>query len=109
MDSKQMVVLETHYGKLEYQLGEPENARTVFESLLSKHPKRTDIWSVYIDMETKYGDKTKVPGIFERALSLNLKIKKTKFILKKYLKFAEDHLSQKDVQIVLDRAAKYAK
>jgi hemerythrin len=47
-------------------------------------------------METKHGDLTKLP-------------KKVKFLLKKYLSFAEQHLSEKEVKAVLDRAATYAR
>lgn len=102
-------MLETQYAILEYQIGEPEQARTTFESLLSHHPKRTDIWSVYADMETKHGDLTKLPSLFERALSLSLKPKKMKFLFKKYLAFAEQHLSEKEVKVVLDKATVYAR
>ena len=35
---------------MEFKLGEPEKGVTMFESVLRNHPKRTDIWSVYIDM-----------------------------------------------------------
>ncbi len=93
LTAKEVVLLESQYAMLEYQMGEPEQARTTFESLLSRYPKRTDIWSVYADMETKHGDLTRLPGLFERALSLNLKPKKTKFLFKKYLTFTEQHLS----------------
>jgi len=32
----------------------------MFESLLSSYPRRVDLWSVYIDMVTRLGDKGKV-------------------------------------------------
>lgn len=108
MDNKQIILLQTHYGTLQYHIGEAELARGVFESLLSRYPKRTDLWSVYVDMEVKYGDTTRVPTLFQRQLSLALKPKKMKFIFKKYIKFAEDHLTEKDVQEVLKKATAYA-
>lgn len=34
---------------LEFKCGSPERARSLFESMLREYPKRTDLWSVYID------------------------------------------------------------
>ena len=44
----------------EFRYGEPERGRTMFESLLSSYPRRVDLWSVYVDMLTRLGDKEKV-------------------------------------------------
>ena len=38
---------------LEMKEGDPERGRTMFEGILRNYPKRTDIWSVYIDQEIK--------------------------------------------------------
>lgn len=43
------------FAQLEFQLGDAERARAIFESTLSIYPKRTDVWSVYIDMIIKHG------------------------------------------------------
>ena len=48
------------FAQLEFKHGEPERGRTLFEKLLSTYPKRTDIWSVYIDMMIKIQDTTSV-------------------------------------------------
>lgn len=40
---------------LEYRNGFAERGRTIFEGLLSSEPKRTDLWSVYIDQEIAAG------------------------------------------------------
>lgn len=37
-------------------MGEPQRGSTIFESVLKNYPKRTDVWSVYIDMSIKEGD-----------------------------------------------------
>jgi rRNA biogenesis protein RRP5 len=44
------------FGQSEFKLGEPERGRTVFEGLLNKYPKRSDLWSVYLDQEVRVGD-----------------------------------------------------
>ena len=44
------------FAALEYKMGEPNRGSTIFESILKNYPKRTDIWSIYIDMNIKEGD-----------------------------------------------------
>ena len=44
------------FAQIEYKLGDPERGRTIFEGIVDSHPKRWDIWSVYMDMETRKGD-----------------------------------------------------
>ena len=44
------------FAQLEYKMGEPERGKTMFENILSSYPKRTDLWSVYIDMTIKMAD-----------------------------------------------------
>lgn len=39
------------FALLEYKHGEPERGKTIFEGIVDSHPKRWDLWSVYIDME----------------------------------------------------------
>jgi rRNA biogenesis protein RRP5 len=38
----------------EFKVGSPERGRAVFESLLRNNPKRTDLWSLYIDQVWEY-------------------------------------------------------
>lgn len=40
---------------LEYKYGQPESGRTMFEGIVTNYPKRMDVWSIYMDMEIKYG------------------------------------------------------
>lgn len=42
------------FGQLEFKYGDKERAKTLYEKLLSSYPKRTDLWSIYIDMLIKY-------------------------------------------------------
>ena len=34
---------------LEFKHGEPDRGRSMFEGVLREYPKRTDLWSVYLD------------------------------------------------------------
>lgn len=40
---------------MEYKLGDPERGKTVFEGIIDSHPKRWDLWSIYMDMESSQG------------------------------------------------------
>ena len=40
----------------EFRYGEPQRGQTMFESILTNYPKRSDLWSVYLDMMIKQGD-----------------------------------------------------
>jgi rRNA biogenesis protein RRP5 len=37
-------------------MGEPERGKTLFEGVVDSHPKRWDLWSIYIDMEVGQND-----------------------------------------------------
>lgn len=51
----QHVPMISKFGMLEFKYGNPEQGRTMFEGIVSNYPKRMDIWSIYMDMEMKYG------------------------------------------------------
>jgi rRNA biogenesis protein RRP5 len=44
------------FAQLEYKLGEPERGKTLFEGIVDSHPKRWDLWCIYIDMEAGQND-----------------------------------------------------
>ena len=48
------------FAMMEFKLGEAEKGVTMFESVLKNHPKRTDIWSVYIDLLMKRNELQRV-------------------------------------------------
>ncbi len=39
----------------------------MFEGVLGTFPKRLDIWSILVDLETNKGDKDRARGLFERV------------------------------------------
>ncbi len=47
------VEMVNKFAQLEFKYGEAERAKTMYDSLLSTYPNRTDIWSVYTDMLVK--------------------------------------------------------
>jgi rRNA biogenesis protein RRP5 len=95
------------FAQLEFKHGEAERGRTLLEGTVSNHPKRLDLWNVYLDMEIKAGDVDMARRLFERVASLKFSSKKMKFIFKKWLQFEKSHGSDDDVQRVKERTLAY--
>lgn len=89
------------FALLEFELGDPERGRTLFEALLSVSPKRIDIWNVYIDQEIKLGDVKRYTALFERVLKQKISMKQAKFFFKKWISVAADQ------EYVANRAREY--
>jgi rRNA biogenesis protein RRP5 len=63
---------------LEFRIGSPERARILFEGILRNYPKRTDLWSVYLDQEIRLGNESVIRALFERVICLELPPRKMK-------------------------------
>ncbi|KAL7225150.1 hypothetical protein ACSBR1_020517 [Camellia fascicularis] len=74
---------------LEFKCGVPDRGRSMFEGMLREYPKRTDLWSIYLDQEIRLGDVDVIRALFERATSLSLPPKRMKFLFKKYLEYGK--------------------
>ncbi|XP_004303371.1 PREDICTED: protein RRP5 homolog [Fragaria vesca subsp. vesca] len=92
---------------LEFKCGNPERGRSLFENILRQNPKRTDLWSVYLDQEIRLGDTDLIRALFERATSLSLPAKKMKFLFKKYLDYEERHGNEDRANYVKQKAMSY--
>jgi len=95
------------FAVMEYKMGEPNRGSTIFESILKNYPRRTDLWSIYLDMSIKDGDLEHVRNIFERAVSLVMNSKKMKFLFKRYLDFEETYGNESTVEAVKKKALEY--
>ncbi|XP_039727234.1 protein RRP5 homolog isoform X2 [Pteropus medius] len=107
LPNKEHVDVIAKFAQLEFQLGDAERAKALFENTLSIYPKRTDVWSVYIDMTIKHGSQKEVRDIFERVIHLSLAPKRMKFFFKRYLDYEKQHGTEKDVQSVKAKALEY--
>lgn len=96
------------FAQLEFQKGDPEQGRSLFEGLLSDVPKRIDLWNVYIDQEIKADNKKKVDALFERVIERKLTKKQAKFFFAKWLDFEEQKGDEKSQDYVKAKAAEYA-
>ncbi|KAH9270947.1 hypothetical protein BASA83_006903 [Batrachochytrium salamandrivorans] len=90
------------FAQLEFKQGEPERGRTIFEGLMSSCPKRTDLWSVYLDMEIRAGDLTIVRRLFDRVLEGKWSPRKMKYFSRNILSLRRS-MEMKRVFIMLSR------
>jgi len=92
------------FAQLEYKLGDAERGKTIFEGIIDSHPKRLDLWSVYMDMEAGQKDIQSLRTIFDRVLSQKLSSKKAKFFFKKWLGLERSIGDEEGAEVVKSRA-----
>ncbi|KAG9416819.1 hypothetical protein AC1031_001209 [Aphanomyces cochlioides] len=97
----------TKFALMQYEHGEQEHGRTMFEQMVASYPKKMDLWNVYLDREIKFGTQESTRLLFERALALPLSAKKMKALFKKYLSYEIDHGTDASVAHVQQLAAAY--
>ena len=108
----QHVAMISKYGMLEFKYGNPENGRTMFEGIVSNYPKRMDIWSIYMDMELKYGqgNVTQARHLFERCLNseyIQKKPKKMKLVFQKYMEYENKQGNKNNLAKLRERVEAY--
>ena len=85
----------------------------MFEGLLSKWPKRLDLWNVLLDLEMGQGEGEekmgRVRGVFERIVKGKLNGRKAKWVFKRWLEFEEAEADGRGAERVKAKAAEYAK
>ncbi|XP_054839484.1 protein RRP5 homolog [Eublepharis macularius] len=107
LPNKDHIDVISKLAQLEFRFGDPEHGKTIFENTLSTYPKRTDIWSIFIDMMIKHGSQKEVRDIFERVIHLSLAPKKMKFFFKRYLEYEKTYGTAEAVQAVKAAALEY--
>lgn len=107
LHKKDHVAIIVKIAQLEFKYGEAERGKTMFENIVSNFPKRTDLWSIYIDMTIQQGDKDAVRNLFERVTNLRLSTQKMKFFFKKYLDFEQKYGTPELVIGVRKKALEY--
>ncbi|BEI83320.1 hypothetical protein CcaverHIS002_0311880 [Cutaneotrichosporon cavernicola] len=73
------------FALLEYKSGSAERGKTLFEGILDRHPRRLDVWNVYVDAAGRAGDMATVRALVDRALGSKMNAKRAKFVFKKWL------------------------
>ena len=104
------VNLIIRFAHLENNLGDKERSQTLFEQIVTTYPKRTDVWSSYVDSLVKSGDIEIARKVLERSVtSLVLPPRKMKVLFKKYVNFEEQYGTPEAVQKVREQANEYVK
>ncbi|KAF7981179.1 hypothetical protein HWV62_34965 [Athelia sp. TMB] len=62
------------FAQIEYKLGDPERGKTVFEGIIDSHPKRWDLWSIYMDMEAGQRDIQSLRSFFKKWLDIERRL-----------------------------------
>ena len=81
----------SQFALLEYKHGDPERGKTLFEGIIDSHPKRWDMWSMYMDMEGAQRNIQSLRNLFDRVFALKMTSHKAKFVL--FLSFDNKDLS----------------
>uniref|UniRef100_A0AAY4EZL8 Protein RRP5 homolog n=1 Tax=Denticeps clupeoides TaxID=299321 RepID=A0AAY4EZL8_9TELE len=107
LSSKEHVDLIAKFARLEFQYGDAERAKSMFEKVLSTYPKRTDLWSVFIDLMIKHGTQKEIRELFDRVIHLSVSVKRIKFFFKRYLEYEKKDGTAESVQVVKQKALEY--
>lgn len=114
LEKKDHIDVISKFAQLECKYGEVEQAKSLFERVLTNFPKRVDLWSVYIDMMLKYGLKDNseetedwVRNIFERVITFKLSAKRMKFIFKRYIDFEKQFNNFERIERIRQKAIEY--
>jgi len=102
------------FAQLVFEYGSAEKARTIFDGLLLKFPKRLDLFFVYADKEVKHGDIAVARSLFARVaspadetLQLKLSDRQMKRFFKKWFSFEEAHGTDETQERVKDAAREF--
>ncbi|KAA1468077.1 nucleic acid-binding protein [Dentipellis sp. KUC8613] len=95
------------FAQLEYKFGEAERGKTIFEGIIDSHPKRWDLWLVYMDMEASQNDIQSLRNLFDRVLSHKMTSHKAKSFFKKWLGLEKQLGDEEGVEAVKRRAIEW--
>ncbi|KAJ3740306.1 hypothetical protein EV360DRAFT_57996, partial [Lentinula raphanica] len=97
----------SRFAQLEYKFGESERGKTLFEGIVDSHPKRWDMWSVYMDMEARQADLQSLRNLFDRVLRLKMTNHKAKTFFKKWLDLERRLGDEEGAEMVKQRAIEW--
>ncbi|KAM4583938.1 protein RRP5 homolog [Odontesthes bonariensis] len=107
LPAKESVDVIAKFAQLEFRYGDVEKGRNMFDKVLTSYPKRTDLWSVFIDLMVKHGSQKEVRALFDRVIHLSVSVKKIKFFFKRYLEYEKKHGTPQSIQAVKEKAMEF--
>lgn len=120
------VKVVSKFAILEFRHGSEERGRTLFEGLVRAHPRRTDLWGLYVAQERRLlrgiegraeegagraaeRGRHRCRALYERATDLEgLSSKKAKALFKQYLDFEVSHAPLAEAQLRVDAVKRKA-
>ncbi|KXJ74018.1 hypothetical protein RP20_CCG014524 [Aedes albopictus] len=107
LETKEHIPLIVKFAFLHNRNGERDEAHILFEQILTSYPKRTDIWSQYVDMLVKDELIDVARQTLDRAIAQRLPMKNMKTLYTKYVAFEEKHGDREAVKRIKQAAADY--
>ncbi|XP_061888969.1 protein RRP5 homolog isoform X2 [Entelurus aequoreus] len=107
LPTKESVDVIAKFGQMEYRYGNAEKGHAMFDKVLTSYPKRTDIWSIFIDLVVKHGTQKEVRALFDRVIHLSVSAKKIKLFFKRYLEYEKKHGTPQSVEAVKKKAVAF--
>ncbi|KAJ7706378.1 hypothetical protein B0H17DRAFT_1192865 [Mycena rosella] len=89
------------------QARNPERGKTLFEGIVDSHPKRLDLWSVYMDMEAGQSQIQSLRNLFDRVLAQKMTSHKAKAFFKKWLELEKRIGDEDGVALVKAKAIEW--
>lgn len=109
LDKRKHLKTISRFAQLEYKYGDPERGRTLFEGIVDSHPKRWDLWSIYMDMEGVQKNIQGLRNLFERVLTLHMTSHKAKSFFKKWLELEKRIGDEEGVSDVKTKAVEWTR
>ncbi|XP_065088684.1 protein RRP5 homolog [Ochlerotatus camptorhynchus] len=107
LENKEHIPLIVKFAFLYNRNSERDEAHILFEQIITSYPKRTDIWSQYVDMLVKDGLIDVARQTLDRAIAQRLPMKNMKTLYTKYVAFEEKHGDRAAVKRIKQAAADY--
>ncbi|KAG7486709.1 RRP5-like isoform X1 [Solea senegalensis] len=107
LPTKESVDVIAKFAQLEFRYGDAEKGITMMDKVLTSYPKRTDLWSVFIDLTIKHGSQKDIRALFDRVIHLSVSVKKIKFFFKRYLEYEKKHGTPQSIQAVKEKAMEF--
>uniref|UniRef100_A0A8C4PXD0 S1 motif domain-containing protein n=1 Tax=Eptatretus burgeri TaxID=7764 RepID=A0A8C4PXD0_EPTBU len=95
------------FAQLHFRSGGAAHGNSLLENVVTNFPRRTDVWSIYLDMLIKYTTPEQARLLFERAINMDAPSKQMKFFFKRYMDFERSHGDEQKVQYVRQQALSY--
>ncbi|KAH8278785.1 hypothetical protein KR018_009476 [Drosophila ironensis] len=107
LPNKEHIPCIVSFAKLFAQNDNHDMAETLLDDVVTSYPRRTDIWSVYVDMLVKAGRIDAARNVLERAVGQKLKPSQMQVLYKKYMFLEAQHGTQDAVAKVRQQAKQW--